>query len=279
MNKKILIILVGLLFVGLVFTAIPAYAQDQDVVSIGEVSDPGILPDSPFYFLKGWGRSIRSLFTFDALKKAELELKFANEDALAIEKLCDKGECELAEKFCEKFQEQFQRTIQRMEKAKQKGKDVEALTERLKENHLRQQRILAEVLERAPEQAKEGILKAIENSTFGLENAIENVQGKHKMEQFREELNLQIRNMGEETQLRIQERLERKRQKPEEIPVGESQKQEPAQREPNQREPGQREPAQREPAQEELDQQEPQQQEPSQKQPQQQEPTQKGPSR
>jgi len=279
MRKNLLIISAILLLFGLTFAVVPAQAQNQEVVSIGEVSDPGLLPDSPFYFLKGWGRSIRSLFTFDALKKAELELKFTNEDALAIEKLCDKGECELAEKFCEKFQERFQRVIQRTEEAKQKGKDVEALTEKLKENHLRQQQVLAAVLERAPEQAKEGILKAIENSGVGLENAVERIQGKHKMEQFREELNLQIRNMGEETQLRIQERLERKRHKLEEAPVGQPQQQEPEQREPSQKEPGQGEPAQREPVQEESGQQEPQQQEPSQKQPQQQEPSQKGPGR
>lgn len=251
MNKKLLITLAVLLFVGLVFTAIPAYAQEEEVVSIGEVSDPGILPDSPFYFLKGWGRAVGMFFTFNPVKKADLELRFANEDALAIEKLCDKGECELAEKFCEKFQERFQRVIQRTEQAKQKGKDVEGLIEKLKENQLRQQQVLGRVLEKSPEQAKEGILKAIENSAFGLENAIEKTQGKHKMEQFREELNLQIRNMGEETQLRIQERLERKRQKPEEVPVGEPQQKEPEQKEPSQREPGQREPAQREPSQKE----------------------------
>lgn len=250
MNKKLLITLTVLLFVGLVFTVIPAYAQDREVVSIGEVSDPGILPDSPFYFLKGWGRVVRMFFTFDSAKKAELELRFANEDALVIEKLCEKGECELAEKFCEKFQERFQRVIQRTEQAKQKGKDIEVLIEKLKENHLRQQQVLARVLEKAPEQAKEGILKAIENSSIGLENAIENVQGKHKMEQFREELNLQIRNMGEETQLRIQERLESKRHKPEEVPVGEPQQQkEPSQQEPQQQEPIQQEPGQKEPQQ------------------------------
>lgn len=271
MNKKLLITLTGLLFVGMIFTAIPAYAQDQEVISIGEVSDPGILPDSPFYFLKGWGRTIGMFFTFNNVAKAELELRFANEDALAVQKLCEEGKCELAEKHCEKFQERFQRVIQRIEEAKQKGKDIDALTEKLKDNHLRQQQVLGRVLEKSPEQAKEGILRAIENSAFGLENAIEKTHGKHKMEQFREELNLQIRNMGEETQLRIQERLERKRQKPEEMPVGEPEQKEPGQKEPAQEESGQQEPQQQEPSQKQPQQQEPAQREPSQKEPQQKE--------
>jgi len=238
MNKKVLVILASLLLVGLAFTTTPVWAQEQEDVSIGEVSDPGILPDSPFYFAKGWGRTIRLFFTLDTLKKAELELRFASEDVLAIEKLCEKAECELAGKLCEKFQERFQSGIQRMEKAKREGKDVEALIEKFRENHLRQQQVLARVLGKAPEEAEEGILRAIANSSFGLENAIERIQGTHKMEQFQEELNLQIRNVGEETQLRIEERLERKRHKPEEVPVGEPEQKEPSQREPSQKEPG-----------------------------------------
>ena len=216
MNKKILVILTSLLFVGLAFPVSPVWAQEQEeeTISIGEVSAPGILPDSPFYFVKGWGRTIRLFFTFDTQEKAKLALRFANEDALAIKKLCDKGECQLAEKHCEKFQEQFRRAIQWTERAREEGRDIEELIERLKENHLRQQQVLASVLEKAPEQASEGILKAIENSSFGLENAIERIQGKQQLEQFREELNLQFSNVGEETRIRIQERLEARHHKP-----------------------------------------------------------------
>lgn len=232
MSKKLLVILVSLLLVGLAFPATPTWAQEQEGISIGEVSDPGILPDSPFYFAKSWGRAIRSFFTFNTQEKAKLALRFANEDTLAIQKLCHQGECQLAEKHCEKFQEQFQRAIQWMERARQEGKDVEELIEKVKENHLRQQQVLARVLERVPEQAREGILNAITNSSVGLENAIERIQGKHNMEQFREELNLQLNNVGEETQLRIQEQLEGKRHKPEEVPVGEPQQKEPSQQNP-----------------------------------------------
>ena len=154
-------------------------------------------------------------FTFDPLKKAELELRFANEDALAIRRLYDKGKYELAEKYYDEFQERFQRAIQRTERTQQKGKDVKALIEKLKKNHLRQQQILASVLEKAPEQAKEGVLKAIESSGVGLENTVKKIPGGHKMEQFREKLDFQIRNMDKETQLRIQKRLESKRRQPE----------------------------------------------------------------
>jgi len=215
MSKKFFAILASFVIIGLAFPASPVWAQEgagEEDVSIGDVSDPGILPDSPFYFVKGWGRAIRLAFAFNTQEKAELELRFANEDALAIKKLCDKGEYKLAEKHCDKFQEQHQRAIQTMEKAEQQGKDIDALIEKLKANHLRQQQVLASVLEKVPEQAQEGVLNAMANSSFGLENAVEKIQGKQKMEQYQEELNLQLGNVGEETQLQIQERLKEKSQ-------------------------------------------------------------------
>jgi len=228
MSKKFFALLASFVIIGLAFPASPVWAQEgaeEEAVSIGDVSDPGILPDSPFYFVKGWSRGIRLAFAFNAQKKAELELRFANEDALAIKKLCDKGEYKLAEKHCEKFQEQYQRAIQTTEKAKQQGKDIEELIEKLEENHLRQQQVLASVLEKVPEQAQEGVLNAMANSSFGLENAVERIQGKQKMEQFQEELKLQFSNVGEETQLEIQEGLKGKSQSAEGVPEGNQQTQ------------------------------------------------------
>lgn len=54
------------------------------------VENVGTLPTSPFYFLKEWRRGFSRLFTFDAVAKAELELKVTNEkaaEALEVEKL------------------------------------------------------------------------------------------------------------------------------------------------------------------------------------------------
>ena len=60
MSKKFLVILTSLVLIGLAFTVSPIWAQEHETetVSIGEVSDPGILPDSPFYLVKSWGRTI-----------------------------------------------------------------------------------------------------------------------------------------------------------------------------------------------------------------------------
>lgn len=218
MSKKLLVIIASLFLLGVVFTATPIYAQEEEDVAIGEVTDPGTLPDSPFYFMKTWGRAVSSFFAFNNQEKAELALRFANEDALAINALCENGQCELAERHCERFQEQFQRAIRWMEKAQEEGRDIEELVEKLKDNQLRQQQVLAGLLETVPEQAQEGFLNAMVNSSFSLQNAVGKIQGQQQMEQFQEKLNLQISNMGEETQLQIQERLEAKHQEANEVP-------------------------------------------------------------
>ncbi|MEK7593287.1 MAG: DUF5667 domain-containing protein, partial [Patescibacteria group bacterium] len=52
-----------------------------------EVEDPGMLPTSPFYFLKNWTRGIRRVVTLDPTKKAELELEIINQQAAEIKKV------------------------------------------------------------------------------------------------------------------------------------------------------------------------------------------------
>ncbi len=58
-------------------------------------TDTGLLPDSPFYFLKDFGRAISSTFTFDPVKKIELQAKFADEKIQESVALIGKGKVNL----------------------------------------------------------------------------------------------------------------------------------------------------------------------------------------
>jgi hypothetical protein len=82
-------------FAGMVFV-FPVSAQENafQVVKNQEVtlkdlgiSDPGILPGNPFYFLKEWSRDVKSTLTFSSVKKAEVQLGIVNERAAEIKKL------------------------------------------------------------------------------------------------------------------------------------------------------------------------------------------------
>ena len=53
------------------------------------VSSVGMLPNSPFYFVKDAGRGITSFFTFDPVKKAELRLQYASQKLLEAKTLAE----------------------------------------------------------------------------------------------------------------------------------------------------------------------------------------------
>lgn len=55
------------------------------------IHEPTILPNSPFYFIKEWGRDITSFFTFDPTKKAELANTYANEKLIELQKLAEQN--------------------------------------------------------------------------------------------------------------------------------------------------------------------------------------------
>ncbi len=214
-NKRFWTVVTCLVIAGMIFVVYPGYAKQQDYapvlqqdsVSIGKVVNPGILPDSPFYFTKNCSRAGRFFFAFNSQKKAELALRFANEDALAIKKLCDRAEYISTGKQCGRFQKQFQKALKWVEQARQEGKDIQWLMDKLKEDHLVQQRVLASVLEDMPEWAREGVLITIDESSSDLEKTIEKIQGKQELSRFQQELNLQFSNVAEEIRIKIQERL------------------------------------------------------------------------
>lgn len=93
-HKKIFLILA----LGMLLTAGPVFAQEDAVKIVKNqevttkdlgVSDPGMLPGNPFYFLKEWSREVKSSFSFKAVKKAETQLQIVNERAAEIKKLKD----------------------------------------------------------------------------------------------------------------------------------------------------------------------------------------------
>src|SRR3990167_1353250 len=80
MNKKYFIALAIASFL----VASASYAHDVDLGV-----DPGTLPTSPFYFVKEWRRAIQRVFTFNAIKRADLELNILNERAAEAPKISE----------------------------------------------------------------------------------------------------------------------------------------------------------------------------------------------
>src|SRR4030042_2134381 len=57
-----------------------------------DVSEPTLLPGSPFYFLKEWARNIQSTLTFNPVAKANLKEKFSNENIRQLKKLIEQNQ-------------------------------------------------------------------------------------------------------------------------------------------------------------------------------------------
>jgi hypothetical protein len=185
-------------------------ADTTEEITIGDVSDPGILPDSGFYFMKSWGRNLQMTFAGSDIKRARLMLKFTNEDALALQEMYEKGKYDVGAKHAEKYALQLQKTVQAMEQVRtRQGENAsEYLVDKLEQNYLRQQEVLLSVLEKAPGADQEGLLNAIENSNKHVGAIIMAQQGQQALQQYQEQVNQQTKNMGQETKIRVQQRLQ-----------------------------------------------------------------------
>jgi len=84
-------------------------------------------------FFKNFGRAVKTFFTFDVEKRAELKLKFANEDLLAAQKLLTEGKEDKASRTLEDFSKN-------LDEAQKLG--GEKLKAKLSESQLQQQNLL-----------------------------------------------------------------------------------------------------------------------------------------
>jgi len=98
-------------------------ALDESVTAQDlEVSEPTLLPDSHFYFLKNWQRGIRTFFTFGAVNKAKLKLKIASEKLLETRKLAEKAKNPEIIKFAaENYQKEVDNIKEAVDRIKEKA--------------------------------------------------------------------------------------------------------------------------------------------------------------
>jgi hypothetical protein len=165
--RKILSFVISVLSVSILVGVV--FAQET------ELPDPGLTPDSPFYFLEVIVEAIGDFFTFGDLKKAERYIKLATERVVEAKAVIDKGKTKAAQTAIERYQEQLGKALARAEKAQMKGLSVSEITETVAKATAKHLSVLEEVLERVPEQAKPAILRAREVSVTGQAKALENL--------------------------------------------------------------------------------------------------------
>lgn len=161
------------------------------------IAEPNVLPDSPFYFLKNWGRGIRSFFTFNPIKKAELREKFSNEKLIELKKMVEKKKNPKAIKqAADNYQEEVEKIKTITEKIREKAEEnnqVEKFLDKFTKHQLLHQRLLQRLENQVPPEALEKIKETRERhlERFGevmtkLEDREERI--KERLEESMEEI-------------------------------------------------------------------------------------------
>jgi len=165
-----------------------------------EVSEPSILPNSPIYPLKDFWRKVRVKLTFNSVKKAELQLKFANERLIEVKKLVDKtGNEQILQGALDKYQQEMEIVRNRIEVMEEKAADnskIDEFLDKFTDKVIKQERLMnrleqqlsdkPEVLEtirqnkeRALEHLGEALnrLEDVDKIPERLEKNLENIEG------------------------------------------------------------------------------------------------------
>ncbi len=143
-----------------------AVAADQTVTAADlGVAEPTLLPDSPFYFFKNLSRGIQSAFTFNKIKKAELQAQFANEKLVEARKLSEKTQDPAAlNNAMQNYETEMERAKETASALSSTDPAAEKLLNKLTDFQLKRQRLMDRLGQQLPEQAKERVLKAQEKT-------------------------------------------------------------------------------------------------------------------
>jgi len=171
-----------------------------------ELPSPGLLPDSPFYFLETIAEAIGTFFTFGDLKKAERYAALAAERLAETQAVVEKGKSKFAEKTLIRYENQLNNSIARAERAQAKGQNTEKVMEviaRVGQATSKHLEVLAEIYNKVPDQAKPVIENAMKASVKGHEKAVEILKAKDALGEVQETVSMPVK-VPEEVRERIQ---------------------------------------------------------------------------
>jgi hypothetical protein len=189
-----------LVMIGLVVVLVTPISRAEGV----DLPDPGITPDSPFYFLDKWGEGLGRLFAFRAKTKATRQIKYAEERLAEAQQMMEKDKMDLAKSSVEEYGKLMDEATAGLVDEAQNGKDVEeTVVELVAGATSKHQEVLAKVYEKVPEEAKPAIEQAMIRSTQGQERAIETLPTERR-EAVREQTREQFQNQ-EQTRNQVEE--------------------------------------------------------------------------
>src|SRR3989344_7217042 len=143
-------------------------------VSTLAAEESGIKPGSFFYGFVTTFEKINLFFTFSPEKKAEKALKYAEKRLAEAEAVAGDENSEAVKTAISGYEKNIALAAQASKKVKDETK-AENLFNLIANNTSKHQEVLADVLTKVPEEAKEAITKAIEVSRKGQEEALQKI--------------------------------------------------------------------------------------------------------
>lgn len=150
------------------------------------VSEPTLLPNSPFYFLKNWSRAIQSAVTFNPVKKAELKLKFATEKLLEAEKLAktEPTNVNAIKKALDNYQAETAKlntAVSSIKELAENNPKVNALAEKLVEKGVKQQKVLNKIEKEIAPEAYTALTEAKDEAASTMAQTVTKLGGSSRI--------------------------------------------------------------------------------------------------
>lgn len=164
--KKILLIFI--LFFLFSFSIKTSFAQQTPESTNSARADkqeyvlpyPGLLPDSPLYFLKAIRDRAINMLMSDPLKKADFNLLQADKRLNEGSMLFAKGEKKynLAVTTISKGENYFDEAIKQITQAKAQGKDINSVTGRFYQSSFKHEEVIKQLENKAGEDIRQGLI-------------------------------------------------------------------------------------------------------------------------
>lgn len=171
-------------------TQIISLDEDVTATDLG-IKEPKILPDSRLYFLKNFfGRGIRSFFTFNPVKKAELKLRFANEKLIELKKLAEaKKGPEIIKKGLKNYQEEIEKIKSAAEEIEEDSEEPEVnkFLDKFTKHQVLHYRVLQKLEEQVPSEVFERIRETREEHLRRFGEVMTRLEAKERIQERLEE--------------------------------------------------------------------------------------------
>jgi len=164
-QNKLRIIVISCLLITSFLLSGTAYAQDE------ELPDPGITPDSPFYFLDTLGKNVGMFFTFGPEAKARKALQYAEERLAEVQVMAAKNRVRALTRAANDYDGFMAMVNERAEEARQRGipDNVSETVALATSKHLS---VLDRIKDQVPEEASEATAQVRTASMNGQKNAL-----------------------------------------------------------------------------------------------------------